>query len=154
MTRNRAGVEFEKYGTTPGCPGFDAILTGGQAKSHSTKCRERIMREMQHDEKLARCFQAAEGRKRPRANPDDERDAVRPTAMQDDDDEHNPSSAGRSGDGNRDQPGPGEMHVEGQATQASVQGVKRLAEAVLQRDSDTRVRSSNEPMCQTAACGD
>ena len=44
----RAGVEIEKYATPAGC---DAILTGGQAKSHCTACRERIMTVMQHDEK-------------------------------------------------------------------------------------------------------
>ena len=39
------------------------------------------MTEMQHDERLARRVQAAEDRKRPGANPDDERDAVRSRAM-------------------------------------------------------------------------
>ena len=38
------------------------------------------------------------------------------------------------------------MQVEGQTLQTSPQGVKRSAEAVLQCDSDTRVRSSNEPV--------
>ena len=31
----------------------DAILTGGQRNSHGTACRERIMTEMPHDERLA-----------------------------------------------------------------------------------------------------
>ena len=39
------------------------------------------MTEMPHDERLARRVQAAEDRKSPRANPDDERDAVRSRAM-------------------------------------------------------------------------
>ena len=86
------------------------------------------MTEMQHDERLARRVQAAEDRKRPRANPDDERDAVRSRAMQDDDVEFNQSSEETSGDGNSDQPGSGEMQVEGQVTQAPAAGVKRFAE--------------------------
>ena len=49
----RARVDIEKYGTTPGCPGCDAILTESQAKSHSTACRDRIMTEMQQDDRLA-----------------------------------------------------------------------------------------------------
>ena len=36
--------------------------------------------------------------------------------------------------------------MEGHAVQASAQGAKRLAEAVLQRDSDTRSRSSSDPV--------
>ena len=46
--------------------------------------------------------------------------------------------------GNGGQSGSGEMQVEGPAIHASAQGVKRLAEVVLQSNSDTRVRSSNE----------
>ena len=38
------------------------------------------------------------------------------------------------------------MQVEGQATQAPAAGVKRFAEIVVQRDSDTRDRSSNGPI--------
>ena len=49
----RARVDIEKYGTTPGCPGCDAILPESQAKSHSTACRDRIMTEMQQDDRLA-----------------------------------------------------------------------------------------------------
>ena len=48
-----------------------------------------------------------------------------------------------SGDGNRAQSGFGKVQVEGEA---SAQGVKRRAEALLQRDSDARVRSSTEPI--------
>ena len=40
--------------------------------NHSTECRERIMTEMQHDERRARRAQAAKDRKRPRANAEDE----------------------------------------------------------------------------------
>ena len=36
--------------------------------------------------------------------------------------------------------------MEGHGVRASAQGVKRLAEAVLQRDFDRRARSSNDPM--------
>ena len=52
------------------------------------------MMEMQHDERLARRVQAAEDRKRPRANAKDERDAVRPRAMQQDDVENEQSREG------------------------------------------------------------
>ena len=101
---------------------------------------------MQHNERLVRRVQAAEDRKRPRANPVDERDAVRPRATQEDDVQNNQYSAKTSGDGNRGQLGSGGMQVEGQATQAPAPGVKRLAEVVVQRDCDTRDRSSNEPI--------
>ena len=49
---------------------------------------------------------------------------------------NNQSIAEPSGDKNRDQPGFVEMQVESHAVQASAQGVMRLADAVLQRDSD------------------
>ena len=67
----------------------------------------------------------AEERKRPRANPGDERDAVRPRAMQGCDVENNQSSAETSGNGNGDQPGSRGVQVEGHAVQASCRG--RLA---------------------------
>ena len=66
--------------------------------------------------------------------------------MQEDDVENTQYSAETSGDGNSDQSGSGEMQVEGQATQAPAAGVKRFAEVVVQRDCDTRDRSSNEPI--------
>ena len=66
--------------------------------------------------------------------------------MQEDGVESKQSSAEASRDWNRDQSGSVEMQLEGQTVQASAQRVKRLAEAVLHRDSDTRARSSNEPM--------
>ena len=47
----------------------------------------------------------------PRANSDDERDAVGPRAMQNDDVENIQSSAEPSGGGNRDQSGSGEVHL-------------------------------------------
>ena len=52
------------------------------------------MMEMQHDERLARRVPAAEDRKRPRVNAEDERDAVRPRAMQQDDVENEQSREG------------------------------------------------------------
>ena len=66
--------------------------------------------------------------------------------MQEDEVENNQSRAQPSGDGSRDQSGPYEMQVEEQAIEASAQGTMRLAEAFLQCDTDTRARSSNEPM--------
>ena len=75
----RAGVETEKCGANPGWR-CDAILTRRQARSSITAPIKRITTEMQHDERLVRRVQAAEGRKRPRANPVDDRDAVRSRA--------------------------------------------------------------------------
>ena len=66
--------------------------------------------------------------------------------MQEDGVESEQYSAEASRDWNRDQSGSVEMQLGGQAVQASAQRVKRIAEAVLHRDSDTRARSSNEPM--------
>ena len=123
---------------------------GSTAKNHSTERRERererLTTEMQHDEWLARRIQAAVDRNRPRANPEDERNAVRPRAMQQDDVQSNQTSAEVSGDRHRDQSGSGEMQVEDRAVQASAQGAKRLAEVVLQRDSGARHWSCNGPM--------
>ena len=77
------------------------------------------MTDMQQCERLARRVQALEDRKRPRPNPDDERDAVRPRAMQEDDVDKNQSSAVPIGDWSKDPPGSDDMQVEGQAPQAS-----------------------------------
>ena len=104
------------------------------------------MTQMQHDERLARRVQAAEDRKRPRAKIQVERDAVRPRARPQDYVENIHSSADASDDSHWDQSGAGEVQVEGRAVQAPAQAVKRFADAVLQRDSDTRARSSHDPM--------
>ena len=56
-------------------------LDGRPSEILTVQRAEKIMTEMQHDERLARGVQAAEDRKRPRANPDDERDAVIPRAL-------------------------------------------------------------------------
>ena len=98
------------------------------------------MTEMLNDVMLARRVQATGDRKRPHANSDDERHAVRPRATQEDGAENPQSSAEPLGDGNRDQSGSGEMQVEGEAKRASSQRVKRLAEVV--SHSDTRAPSS------------
>ena len=66
--------------------------------------------------------------------------------MQEDDVQNNQYSAETSADGKRGQSDSGEMQVEDQATQAPAPGVKRLAEVFVQRDCDTRDRSSNEPI--------
>ena len=73
------------------------------------------------------------------ANPDDERGAVRPRAVQEDDVEDHLSKS--SGDLSRDLSGSCEMQVEGQAIEATAQVWKRLDGTVWQ------------PMrqCQTAA---
>ena len=63
---------------TPGCSGCDAILARGTAKNPSCGVQR------QHDERVARRVQAGEERRRPRADSEDERDAVRPRAMQTD----------------------------------------------------------------------
>ena len=95
------------------------------------------MTDVQFDERLARRVQVAGVPQETTCGPpDDKRDAVRPSAMQQDDAEKNPSSAEPSG--------AGDMEVEGHAGQTSAK--KRLAEAVLQRGSDTSARSSNGPM--------
>ena len=84
---------------------------GSTVKNHSTASRERTMTEMQNDERLARRVQAAQGRRRLRANPEDEQDAAsRPRAKQQDV-ENNQSSAEPGGDRNRDQSGSGDIQV-------------------------------------------
>ena len=144
----RAGEEIKKYGTTPGCQGRGEHSEESQHRAKRERERERLTTEMQHDEWLARRIQAAVDRNRPRANPEDERNAVRPRAMQQDDVQSNQTSAEVSGDRHRDQSGSGEMQVEDRAVQASAQGAKRLAEVVLQRDSGARHWSCNGPRAQ------
>ena len=108
---------------------------------------QKILTEMERDERLARRVQAAEGRTISRANQMmSEMQSDQEQSMHEDDVENSQSSAKSSGDGNRDQSGAGEMQVEGRAPQTSAQGVRRLAEALLHRGSDTRARSSNEPL--------
>ena len=97
-------------------------------------------------ERRARRVRAAEDRQRPRANTEDERDAVRPRAMQQDDVENNQPKCRAMRCRNRDLSCSGDMQVEDHAVEASVQGVKETREAVWQRDSDTRARSLNDPM--------
>ena len=80
-------------------------VRAGVAKRSLTvsACTDTIMTEMQHDERHARRVQAGDDRKRPHSTLDDERDAVRPRAMQEDDVENHLSSAEPSGDENRHQ---------------------------------------------------
>ena len=125
-------------------PAPDLDEEHGEESQHRVQ-RERIMKEMQHDEKLARRVRAAEGRERPRANPESGRDEVKPRALHPNHVENNQSSTEPSGDKYRDQSGFVEMQMEGHAVQASAQGVMRLADAVLQRDSDILARSSSDP---------
>ena len=67
---------------------------------HSTECRERVMTEMRHEERLA--------------NAEDERDAVRPRAMQSRMKLRTTSpSAEPGGNRNRDQSVSGNMQVQG-----------------------------------------
>ena len=82
------------------------------------------MTNMQRDKRVAGRVQAAEDRMRPRANPEDEQDAVRPRAAQQDAVETNQSSAEPIGDRNRYQSGSGEMQVVGHAVPAFAQCVK------------------------------
>ena len=107
---------------TPDFQGCDAILTRTTAKNHGTQRRERLMTEMQHDERLLRRVQAVEDSKRRRPNAEGERDAVRPRSMEQDDVENNQSSAELGGDRNRDQSGSGDTQLEGHAVQAPAQG--------------------------------
>ena len=114
--------EIERRGTTPDCQGCDAILTRSTAKNHGTQRRERLMREMQHDERQVRRVQAVEDRKRRRPNAEGKRDAVRPRSMQQDDVENNESRVELGSDRNRDQSGSGDTQLEGHAVQGLAQG--------------------------------
>ena len=72
----------------------DATRTSRGAERRITPQRgeKEPRQKMQHDERLARRAHAAVDRKRLRANAEDERDAVRPRAMQQDDVEDTQSS--------------------------------------------------------------
>ena len=72
----------------------DATRTsrGAQRRITPQSGEKEPRQKMQHDERLARRAHAAVDRKRPRANAEDERDAVRPRAMQQDDVEDTQSS--------------------------------------------------------------
>ena len=56
-----SAASMEEDGTTPDCQGYNAVLTRSSAKNHGTQRRERLVTEMQHDERLVRRVQALEG---------------------------------------------------------------------------------------------
>ena len=71
---------------------------------------------------------------------------------QEDDVQNNQYSADTSGDGKRGQSGSGVMQVESQATQATCAMSEANCWGSLQRDSDTRLRSSNARSCIRPGC--
>ena len=42
--------DFEKHGYTEGCEGCNRMQTGGERRSHTAKCRERMLKAMSEDE--------------------------------------------------------------------------------------------------------
>ena len=42
--------DFDKHGYTPGCEGCNRMQNGGERRSHSNKCRERMLKAMAEDE--------------------------------------------------------------------------------------------------------
>ena len=102
----RAGVEIEKKGTTPGwLPRTRRDRDGSSQYSAQRKIHDRDATGQQACTKSP----SSRGRKSPRASPDDDSDAVRPTAMQEDEVENKQSSAEPSGERNTDQPGFGQV---------------------------------------------
>ena len=42
--------DFDKHGYTPGCEGCRRMKDGGERRSHTAKCRERMMKAMSEDD--------------------------------------------------------------------------------------------------------